>query len=142
MYTIIMLNSTFVKLKIPNKLGGTYEKPIHHTIQSKGQAQRHCQRSAIFLLWHQWLRQINHCPKRDPSLHGLHLCARHLRGHRQPAAGGEATDTDYRKATEHPLYSLLHDEPNSEMTLFMLWEVMLAHLLIYGNSYCQIIRTG
>ncbi len=51
---------------------------------------------------------------------------------------GEGT----KKATDHPLYRLLHDEPNSEMTSFVLREVMLAHLLLYGNSYCQIIRTG
>ena len=47
-----------------------------------------------------------------------------------------------RKAMEHPLYRLLHDEPNTEMTSFVLREVMLAHLLLWGNSYCQIIRTG
>ena len=29
-----------------------------------------------------------------------------------------------RKATEHPLYPLLHDEPNSEMTSFVLREVI------------------
>lgn len=28
------------------------------------------------------------------------------------------------------------------MTSFVLREVMLAHLLLWGNSYCQIIRTG
>ena len=54
----------------------------------------------------------------------------------------EATDAGNRKATEHPLYKLLHDEPNSEMTSFILREVMLGHLLLWGNSYCQIIRTG
>ena len=54
----------------------------------------------------------------------------------------EASDEGSRKATEHPLYRLLHDEPNSEMTSFVLREVMLAHLLLWGNSYCQIIRTG
>ena len=43
---------------------------------------------------------------------------------------------------EHPLYRLLHDEPNSEMTSFILREVMLAHLLLWGNSYSQIIRSG
>ncbi|MBQ8963403.1 MAG: phage portal protein, partial [Clostridia bacterium] len=51
---------------------------------------------------------------------------------------GEGT----KKAMDHPLYRLLHDEPNSELTSFVLREVMLAHLLLYGNSYCQIIRTG
>ena len=54
----------------------------------------------------------------------------------------EATDAGNRKATEHPLYKLLHDEPNREMTSFILREVMLGHLLLWGNSYCQIIRTG
>ena len=46
------------------------------------------------------------------------------------------------KALEHPLYLLLHDEPNPEMTSFIFREVMLTHLLLYGNSYSQIIRTG
>ena len=54
----------------------------------------------------------------------------------------EAKEDGNRKATEHPLYPLLHDEPNSEMTSFVLREVMLAHLLLWGNSYCQIIRSG
>ena len=54
----------------------------------------------------------------------------------------EATDDGSQKATDHSLYFLLHDEPNSEMTSFVLREVMLAHLLLYGNSYCQILRSG
>lgn len=54
----------------------------------------------------------------------------------------EQDENGNRKATEHPLYRLLHDEPNSEMTSFVLREVMLAHLLLWGNSYCQIIRSG
>jgi phage portal protein BeeE len=47
----------------------------------------------------------------------------------------EAKEDGNRKATEHPLYRLIHDEPNSEMTSFVLREVMLAHLLLWGNSY-------
>ena len=54
----------------------------------------------------------------------------------------ESTDAGSRKANEHPLYRLLHDEPNTEMTSFIWREVMLSHLLLYGNSYCQIIRSG
>ena len=54
----------------------------------------------------------------------------------------ETTDEGSRKATEHPLYRLIHDEPNKEMTSFILRETLLAHLLLYGNAYCQIIRTG
>ena len=54
----------------------------------------------------------------------------------------EATDAGSRKASEHPLYRLLHDEPNTEMTSFIWREVMLSHLLLYGNCYCQILRSG
>ena len=54
----------------------------------------------------------------------------------------EATDDGNLKAGDHPLYHLLHDEPNTEMTSFVFREVMLAHLLLYGNSYSQIIRSG
>ena len=46
------------------------------------------------------------------------------------------------KALEHPLYPILHDEPNSEMTSFVWRETMLAHLLLWGNAYCPIIRSG
>ena len=59
-----------------------------------------------------------------------------------PLAVYEETETGSHKATEHPLYRILHDEPNPEMTSFVLREVMLSHLLLWGNSYCQIIRTG
>ena len=54
----------------------------------------------------------------------------------------ESSDAGSRKANEHPLYRLLHDEPNTEMTSFIWREVMLSHLLLYGNSYCQILRSG
>ena len=59
-----------------------------------------------------------------------------------PLAVYEDTDTGSQKATDHPLYRVLHDEPNPEMTSFVMREVMLSHLLLWGNSYCQIIRTG
>ena len=43
---------------------------------------------------------------------------------------------------DHPLYYLLHDEPNSEMTSFVFRETLMSHLLIWGNAYAQIIRDG
>lgn len=46
------------------------------------------------------------------------------------------------KATEHPLYILLHDEPNPEMTSFVFRETLMMHLLLWGNAYAQIIRNG
>lgn len=54
----------------------------------------------------------------------------------------ESTGSGSNKATEHPLYRLLHDEPTPEMTSFVWRETMLSHLLLYGNAYCQIIRSG
>ncbi len=54
----------------------------------------------------------------------------------------EETDKGTRKATDHPMYRMLHDEPNPEMTSFVMREAMLTHLLLWGNSYSQIIRTG
>ena len=54
----------------------------------------------------------------------------------------ESTDNGNKKATEHPLYKLLHNEPNPEMTSFIWRETMLSHLLLWGNSYSQIIRSG
>ena len=46
------------------------------------------------------------------------------------------------KAINHPLYFLLHDEPNPEMTSFVFRETLMTHLLLWGNAYAQIIRDG
>lgn len=48
--------------------------------------------------------------------------------------GGKAKDT------EHVLYTLLHDEPNPDMTSFVFRETLMSHLLIWGNAYAQILR--
>lgn len=44
------------------------------------------------------------------------------------------------KARNHKLYRILHDVPNDDMTSFDLREAMVAHLLLWGNSYVQILR--
>ena len=46
------------------------------------------------------------------------------------------------KAISHPLYFLLHDEPNPEMSSFVFRETLMTHLLLWGNAYAQIIRNG
>ena len=46
------------------------------------------------------------------------------------------------KAIDHPLYLLLHDEPNPEMSSFVFRETLMTHLLLWGNAYAQVIRTG
>ncbi len=52
------------------------------------------------------------------------------------------TDSGKEKATSNPLYMLLHDEPNPEMTSFVFRETLMSHLLLWGNAYSQIIRDG
>ena len=55
--------------------------------------------------------------------------------HYRPDGGKE-------KAINHPLYRLLHDEPNPEMSSFVFRETLMTHLLLWGNAYSQVIRNG
>ena len=59
-----------------------------------------------------------------------------LRLYQYKADGGK------EKAIKHPMYHLLHTEPNPEMTSFVLRETLMSHLLLWGNAYAQIIRNG
>jgi HK97 family phage portal protein len=65
------------------------------------------------------------------SVAGLPL---HIYG--RTSGGGKATKPS------HPLYRLLHDEPNKEMTSFVFRETLMSHLLLWGNAYAQVIRDG
>ena len=47
---------------------------------------------------------------------------------------------DRNRATDHRLYKMLHDEPNSEMTSCTWLESMLNRVLLYGNSFDFIDR--
>ena len=53
-----------------------------------------------------------------------------------------ALSAGHERATDHPLYRLLHNEPNEEMTSFTFRETLMTHLLLWGNAYAQIIRNG
>ena len=59
-----------------------------------------------------------------------------LNVYRYNDAGGK------EKAFKHPLYRLLHDEPNPEMTSFAFRETLMSHLLLWGNAYAQVIRNA
>ena len=52
------------------------------------------------------------------------------------------SDGGKERITNHPLYYLLHDEPNPEMTSFVFRETLMSHLLLWGNAYAQVIRDG
>lgn len=47
-----------------------------------------------------------------------------LHVYREDAGGSKV------KAVDHPLYRLLHDEPNPEMTSFVFRETLMTHLLL------------
>ena len=51
-------------------------------------------------------------------------------------------DGGKERVPDHPLYYLLHDAPNPEMTSFIFRETLMTHLLLYGNAYAQILRDG
>ncbi|WP_418790920.1 phage portal protein [Phosphitispora sp. TUW77] len=59
-----------------------------------------------------------------------------LHVYRYKADGGK------ERIAQHPLYYLLHDEPNPEMTSFVFRETLMSHLLLWGNAYAQVIRNG
>lgn len=44
------------------------------------------------------------------------------------------------RVPEHPLFTILHDAPNPEMTSFVFRETLMVHLLLWGNAYAQILR--
>ena len=46
------------------------------------------------------------------------------------------------RATDHPLYRILHDQPNPHMTALGFRETMAAHLELRGNAYANIERNA
>lgn len=56
--------------------------------------------------------------------------------HRRLPDGGK------ERATDHPLYELMHRRPNPYQTAFEFREMMQAHLALRGNAYAFINRAG
>ena len=54
----------------------------------------------------------------------------------------QSSDGAKVKALDHPLYRLLHDAPNPEMTSLVFRETLMTHLLLWGNAFAQVIRNG
>ena len=42
----------------------------------------------------------------------------------------------------HPLYGLIHDQPNAWQTSFEFWEMLTGHLALRGDAYAEIIGAG
>lgn len=60
------------------------------------------------------------------------LAAVPLNVYRRAGNGGR------ERATDHPLYAVLHDMPNGVMTAFEAREMLIASLLISGNAYAAL----
>src|SRR5512139_1299224 len=46
------------------------------------------------------------------------------------------------RAYTHPLYTLLHDSPNPDMTSVQWREASMVHLVLWGNAYSEIVFDG
>jgi HK97 family phage portal protein len=51
-------------------------------------------------------------------------------------------DGDRVAANDHPLYAILHNQPNAEMTATDFWQVLGALLFLRGNAVSEIDRIG
>lgn len=45
-------------------------------------------------------------------------------------------------ANNHRLYDLLHNEPNSRMSAVSFWQAVVGSMLLWGNAYAEIERSG
>lgn len=45
-------------------------------------------------------------------------------------------------ATRHPLYEILHNQPNADMTAVLFWEIVIASMLLWGNAYVEVFRSS
>lgn len=54
--------------------------------------------------------------------------------YRKLASGGREKDE------QHPVFSVLHDEPNEDMTAPVFWETLQSHALLYGGGFAEIVR--
>lgn len=52
------------------------------------------------------------------------------------------TDAGRERAPEHPLYKLLHDQPNEHQTALEFRELLQRHVLLRGNGYAEIVWKG
>lgn len=46
------------------------------------------------------------------------------------------------RAVNHPAYKLVRFNPNAEMNAFVFWQTLMGHVLLDGNAYAYIFRSG
>lgn len=82
---------------------------------------------------------VNVTPDRALQASAVHACVRVLSETiaSLPLHVYKRLDRGKEKATDHYLYPILHDAPNSEMTSFEFRETMMGHLCLRGNAYAE-----
>jgi HK97 family phage portal protein len=51
-------------------------------------------------------------------------------------------DGSRQARSDHPLYEILHNQPNADMTAVDFWQLMIAMMLLRGNGFAEIDRIG
>lgn len=51
-------------------------------------------------------------------------------------------DGSRESANTFNLYDIIHNSPNEDMTAFQFWQAVVASMLLWGNAYCEIKRSG
>ena len=54
----------------------------------------------------------------------------------------EKQERGRRRAEGHPVFALLHDQPNPDMTATTFFETCQSHIETWGNAYAQIVRAA
>lgn len=54
----------------------------------------------------------------------------------------KAADGTRQAAESHPLYEILHGQPNALMSAVNFWQPIVASMLLWGNGYAEIVRTA
>lgn len=70
----------------------------------------------------------------------VHLIASHVANLPLMLYRKNGTTGGKEKFDRHPLYRLVHDRPNPEMSSFTFRETLQAHVLLWGNAYAEIER--
>ena len=83
-------------------------------------------------------------PKNDIGLAATWACVNLIAG-----TIGSLSCEIYRKVNgvrevqfDHPLYGILHDDPNFDLTALDFWEYQAAAIELHGNAYAHIVREG
>lgn len=45
-------------------------------------------------------------------------------------------------ASDHNLFELLHNQPNADQTAVVFWEVVVLSMLLWGNAWVEVVRSG